>query len=100
MNTAATGTSPSHQRCLRILCFFLYSLPNFVTVAYGQAPTLEFVTPTNGAVYSRGDTIPIVLRAVASNDVFLTADVYVDRQTHHPFLLLPYVSLLLPAGRF
>ena len=71
-----TGTSPSHQRCLRICYFFLYSL--LVTVAHGQAPTLAFVTPTNGAVYSAGDTIPIVLRAIASNDVFLTADVYVD----------------------
>jgi len=49
-----------------------------VTIAHGQAPTLEFLTPTNNAVYSGGDTIPLVLRAIASNDAFLTADVFAN----------------------
>ena len=95
MNTAGYGTSPSHQWCLRICCFFVYSLLNLATVAHGQAPTLEFVTPTNGAVYSAGDTIPIVLRAIASNDVFLTADVYID---NGKLTTLSYCCPLCPCG--
>lgn len=43
--------------------------------ADGQAPILEFIQPTNGAIFSTLDEIPIMLRAVATNDVFLAADV-------------------------
>src|SRR5205823_8858819 len=45
----------------------------------GQVPVLEFIQPTNGAVFSTLDEIPIMLRAVASNDVFFTADVFANQ---------------------
>ncbi len=44
-----------------------------------QAPSLRFVEPTNNAVYSAMDEIPIVLRASASNDVFLTANIFANQ---------------------
>src|SRR3954471_14370784 len=45
----------------------------------GQVPVLEFIQPTNGAVFSTLDEIPIVLRAVASNDVFLSGEVFANQ---------------------
>jgi hypothetical protein len=42
-------------------------------------PTLEFVAPTNGAVFSTLDEIPIVLHASAQDDVFPTADVFANQ---------------------
>jgi hypothetical protein len=36
---------------------------------------LQFVEPTNNAVFSTLDEVPIMLRASAPDDVFLTADV-------------------------
>ena len=48
-------------------------------VGEAQEPVLEFIEPTNRAVFSTLDEIPIVLRAVASNDVFLTADVFANQ---------------------
>ena len=44
-----------------------------------QSPVLQFIEPTNGAVFSTRDTIPIVLRAFATNDVFLTAEVFANQ---------------------
>jgi hypothetical protein len=44
-----------------------------------QLPVLQFVQPTNGAVFSTFDEIPIMLRAVASNDVFPTATVFANQ---------------------
>src|SRR5438105_3049107 len=41
-----------------------------------QLPVLAFIEPTNSALFSTLDEIPIVLRAAASNDVFLTAEVF------------------------
>jgi len=41
---------------------------------------LEFLAPTNNALFSTRDEIPIVLRAVASNDVFLTGEVFANNQ--------------------
>src|SRR3989454_6288881 len=43
-----------------------------------QSPVLEFIQPTNNALFSTLDEIPIVLRAVASNDVFLTGEVFAN----------------------
>lgn len=43
--------------------------------AQPAAPELEFLAPTNGAVYSTRDEIPIVLRSVAPNDLIVAADV-------------------------
>jgi hypothetical protein len=45
----------------------------------GQQPVLEFLQPTNGAVFSTSDEIPVVMRAFASNDVFLNADVFANQ---------------------
>jgi len=47
----------------------------------GQVPVLEFIQPTNGAVFSTLDEIPIMLRAVASNDVFLSGEVFANQWT-------------------
>jgi len=58
---------------LLVCCLFLFKLSAFVGAA--QTPVLQFVAPTNGAFFSTTDEIPVVLRAVASNDVFLTANV-------------------------
>src|SRR5260221_12380623 len=43
-------------------------------------PVLEFVQPTNNAVFSAFDEIPIVLQAVAPNDLILAADEFSDQQ--------------------
>jgi hypothetical protein len=45
-----------------------------------NAPVLQFVEPTNNAVFSTLDEVPIVLRASASNDVFLSAEVLANHQ--------------------
>src|SRR6266487_2719048 len=79
MKALPKGSSFFSQRCIANRWFSLCSMfVALVTIAHGQAPTLEFLTPTNNAVYSGGDTIPLVLRAIASNDVFLTADVFAN----------------------
>jgi len=44
-----------------------------------QSPVLEFIAPTNIAVFSTLDEIPIVLRASAPNDVILSADVLANQ---------------------
>jgi hypothetical protein len=41
---------------------------------------LEFIQPTNQAVFSTRDEIPIVLRAVVPGDAILTADLFVNQQ--------------------
>ena len=51
-----------------------------VWAADPQLPVLEFVEPTNHAVFSTSDEIPIVLRAVAPDDVFATAEVFANHQ--------------------
>jgi hypothetical protein len=48
-------------------------------VGDAASPVLQFIEPANGAVFSTRDEIPIVLRAFATNDVFLTADVFADQ---------------------
>ena len=44
------------------------------SAAETNLPILQFIEPTNNAVFSTLDEVPIVLRASAPNDVFLTAD--------------------------
>jgi hypothetical protein len=44
------------------------------------AAVLEFLQPTNSAVYSTRDEIPIALRAVIPDDVILGADVFANQQ--------------------
>jgi hypothetical protein len=45
-----------------------------------NTPVLQFIEPTNNAVFSTRSEIPIVLRAFASDDVFLTADVLANNR--------------------
>lgn len=42
---------------------------------------LQFVEPTNNAVFSMLDEVPIMLRAWAPDDVFISADVLANHQT-------------------
>ena len=44
-------------------------------------PMLQFVEPTNNAVFSMLDEVPIMLRAWAPDDVFISADVLANHQT-------------------
>ena len=64
----------------RLLAILVISLQAF-SQATGQTPRLEFIQPTNGAFFSTLDEIPIMLRAVASNDVFLTGEVFANQWT-------------------
>lgn len=41
---------------------------------------LQFVAPTNNAVFTTMDEVPILLSAFATNDVFLTADVLANQK--------------------
>lgn len=43
-------------------------------------PVLQFIDPTNNAVFSTLDEVPIVLRAFAPDDVFPTAEVLANNQ--------------------
>ena len=45
----------------------------------GGTPILQFLQPTNGAVFSTSDEIPMVLHSFAPNDVFPTADVLANQ---------------------
>src|SRR5262245_20973038 len=60
------------------------------------APSLQFVAPTNGAFFSTMDEIPFVLRAVASNDVFLTAEVSANQSK---IVTVSYCCAACPCAR-
>ena len=49
-----------------------------VAAAQVELPVLEFLEPTNGAVFSLGQEIPIVLRGFAPEDVIGSAEVAAD----------------------
>src|SRR5690242_9033829 len=66
-------------------CFSRIYLSLLLTVSiatsagfHASAQQLQFLQPTNGAVFSTRDEIPIVLRASAPNDVFFSADVFAN----------------------
>jgi len=46
-----------------------------------NSSVLAFIEPTNNAVFSTMDEVPIVLRASALNDVFLSAEVLANNRT-------------------
>jgi hypothetical protein len=50
------------------------------TSAADQSPVLEFIEPTNHAVFSTLDEVPVVLRGFATNDAFPSAEVHADAQ--------------------
>ena len=58
-----------------------------------NTPGLQFIEPTNNAVFSTRDEIPIVLHAYEPNDVFLTADVLAN---HQPVATSSYCCWLCP----
>ena len=47
-------------------------------IAGGDSPVLQIVEPAEGAVYSTTDEIPVLLRAFAPNDVFLSAELFAN----------------------
>lgn len=53
---------------------------NAATTALTDPPILEFIQPSNNAVFSTLDEIPIVLRSSAPGDVISSADVFVNQQ--------------------
>jgi hypothetical protein len=55
----------------------LATLPDCAISGEG-APVLQFVEPVEAAIYSTLDDIPVVLRAFAPNDVFLSAEVFAN----------------------
>jgi hypothetical protein len=59
-------------------------------------PILEFIEPTNNAVFSTLDEIPIVLRALAPNDVILMANLFADQQA---IADVQYCCWLCPCAR-
>jgi len=44
-----------------------------------EVPVLQFIQPTNGAVFGVEEEIPVVLRAFAPDDVFPTAEVFANQ---------------------
>jgi len=50
------------------------------TAAADESPVLEFIEPTNHAVFSTLDEVPIVLLGFATNDAFPSAEVRADAQ--------------------
>jgi hypothetical protein len=64
--------SAVRQVTVALLAFGLQVVPT------AKAQLLQFIQPTNGAVFSTRDEIPVVLRASAPNDVILSADVFAN----------------------
>jgi len=58
-----------------------------------DSPVLEFLEPTNNAIFSTLDEIPIVLSAFAPDDVFTSAEVIAN---HHPIATVQYCCAFCP----
>jgi hypothetical protein len=104
-NQTRTLRSPSNQDSLRwvVALGFVCTLVLLLATAMQRAaagetlqPILEFIEPTNNAVFSTLDEIPIVLRATVSNDVILMADVFADQQA---IAVVQYCCWLCPCAR-
>jgi hypothetical protein len=67
-------------RGLPWLALGLIALSLVPRVAAQAGAGLEFLLPTNGAVYAASDEVPVVLRALVLGDVILTAEVVADHQ--------------------
>src|SRR5438093_998330 len=90
---------PLSRSAARASCWLAMLLATAVQAGLpGEAPlpVLEFLAPTNNAVFSTLDEIPIVLRAFASNDVFLSADVLAN---HSKIATASYCCALCPCFR-
>ena len=73
---AAAGLRSQAFRTIELWWLALVFLAHVPRAHSADSPVFEFIQPTNNAVFSTRDEIPIVLRAFASNDVFPTADVF------------------------
>jgi hypothetical protein len=62
----------------------------------GPPAVLDFLQPTNHAVFSTTDEVPIMLRASAPDDVFLSAEVFGNSQ---PIASVSYCCSLCPCAR-
>ncbi len=79
------------------LLAMMLGTPGHASPAGGaQLPVLEFIAPTNSAAFSTLDEIPIMLRAAASNDVFLTAGVFANQSQ---IATVSYCCALCPCAR-
>jgi len=56
----------------------LHAAPVAIFVERESPPLLEFLEPTRNTIFSTLDEIPIKLRAFASNDVFLSGEVFAN----------------------
>ena len=74
----------------------LTTLMHAAPLAAAETAVLEFIAPTNNAVFSTRDEVPIVLRASASNDVFLMADLFAN---NYHIAALSYCCSLCPCAR-
>src|SRR6476646_5398009 len=92
--------SREFQGCNRLpmLVAVVVACLNLVLTAASEAQpaVLQFIAPTNGAIFSTLDEIPIVLRAYASNDVFLGADVFAN---NWKIATVSYCCSLCPCAR-
>ncbi len=80
ISDAAAGLRSQAFRTIDLLWLAVVLLMHAPRAHSADSPLLEFIQPTNNAVFSTRDEIPIVLRAYASNDVFPTADVFAHFQ--------------------
>src|SRR5262245_8007646 len=64
---------------LTVLAVFVRATAGPALRGEPQLPVLQFLQPTNSAIFSTMDEIPILLRAFAPNDVFPTAEVLANQ---------------------
>ena len=97
LGTCSQGVRPSSLAGLGgcLLAMWL-GLAHAGAAAETNLPVLQFVEPTNNAVFSTLDEVPIVLRASAPDDVFLTAEVLANVQT---IATASYCCRLCPCAR-
>jgi hypothetical protein len=80
ISDAAAGLRKEAFRTVGLLWLGVVLLARAPLAHAADSPVFEFLQPTNNAVFSTRDEIPIVLHAYASNDVFPTADVFAHSQ--------------------
>src|SRR5256885_4357081 len=80
ISDAAAGLRSQAFRTIELLWLAAMFLMHAPRAHSADSPVLQFIQPTNDAVFSTRDEIPIVLRAYASNDVFPTAEVFAHFQ--------------------
>src|SRR5436189_3138570 len=62
----------------RLAALLLATIEPAALAEEAQLPVLQFIQPTNSAVFSTMDEIPVLLRAFAPSDVFPTAEVFAN----------------------